>query len=136
MKKSWTKRKKEAVSPVIATILMVAITVVLAATLYFTTVGFSSGNRGYAPSITMTFQKDIEGDYSFTVAGVTKNDIKWSDILGVCDPSGVVDLPGTTYVGAGDIVTISGLHAGTTYSITLKYTPSGSACYQRTLTAM
>ena len=37
MKKSW---KKSAVSPVIATILMVAITVVLAAVLYVMVMGF------------------------------------------------------------------------------------------------
>ena len=40
MKKSW--KKKSAVSPVIATILMVAITVVLAAVLYVMVMGFGS----------------------------------------------------------------------------------------------
>lgn len=136
MKKSWRKRKEEAVSPAIATILMVAITVVLAALLYIMIAGFSGGLNGYAPSISMTFQKNSVGDYTFTVASVTKNDVKWSDIMGMCNPSGTVTLPSTTYVGAGDTITISGLNSGTTYSITLKYTPSGSACYQRSLTVM
>ena len=44
MKKNWAIRKDaEAVSPVIATILMVAITVVLAAVLYVMVLGFGSG---------------------------------------------------------------------------------------------
>jgi len=44
MKKLWSLRKKDdAVSPVIATILMVAITVVLAAVLYVMVLGFSGG---------------------------------------------------------------------------------------------
>ncbi len=43
MKKIWKmKKSKEAVSPVIATILMVAITVVLAAVLYVMVMGFGS----------------------------------------------------------------------------------------------
>ena len=43
MKKIWKKRKnREAVSPVIATILMVAITVVLAAVLYVMVMGFGT----------------------------------------------------------------------------------------------
>lgn len=43
MKKIWNK-KDEAVSPVIATILMVAITVVLAAVLYVMVIGFGGGS--------------------------------------------------------------------------------------------
>jgi flagellin-like protein len=43
MKKIWKMRKnREAVSPVIATILMVAITVVLAAVLYVMVMGFGA----------------------------------------------------------------------------------------------
>jgi flagellin-like protein len=134
MKKAW-KYKKDAVSPVIATILMIAITVVLAAVLYIMVIGFASGENGYAPSINMTFRKTSDGNYAFTVVGVTKNDAKWSDILGVCNPGGTVILPSTTNVGAGDVVTVSGLEAGTAYVISLRYTPSGSACYQISMTA-
>ena len=44
MKRIWkTRRNEEAVSPVIATILMVAITVVLAAVLYVMVIGFGGG---------------------------------------------------------------------------------------------
>jgi archaeal type IV pilus assembly protein PilA len=54
MKKMWKmKKSKEAVSPVIATILMVAITVVLAAVLYVMVMGFGS-NPDSNPTMSMT----------------------------------------------------------------------------------
>lgn len=49
MKKMWKKNSK-AVSPVIATILMVAITVVLAAVLYVMVMGMSGGDEENAPT--------------------------------------------------------------------------------------
>ena len=45
MKKIWSIRNKDGVSPVIATILMVAITVVLAAVLYVMVIGFTPPNN-------------------------------------------------------------------------------------------
>ena len=50
MKRIWkTRRNEEAVSPVIATILMVAITVVLAAVLYVMVIGFGGGGQNAPP---------------------------------------------------------------------------------------
>ncbi|MBA3045729.1 MAG: type IV pilin [Candidatus Thermoplasmatota archaeon] len=46
MRKVYKKRDEDAVSPVIATILMVAITVVLAAVLYVMVIGMSTGPEG------------------------------------------------------------------------------------------
>jgi len=53
MKKMWKKNTK-AVSPVIATILMVAITVVLAAVLYVMVMGFGGDSSGQAPTASLT----------------------------------------------------------------------------------
>ena len=54
MKKMWKMRKdKSAVSPVIATILMVAITVVLAAVLYVMVMGFGGSTSSNAPAATL-----------------------------------------------------------------------------------
>jgi len=54
MKKMWKMRKdKSAVSPVIATILMVAITVVLAAVLYVMVMGFGGQTASTAPAVTL-----------------------------------------------------------------------------------
>lgn len=52
MRKNWKDRK--GVSPVIATILMVAITVVLAAVLYVMVMGFGGDNGGQAPAFSVT----------------------------------------------------------------------------------
>ncbi len=53
MKKMWKKNNK-AVSPVIATILMVAITVVLAAVLYVRVMGFGDSGNPEAPTVSLT----------------------------------------------------------------------------------
>ena len=69
MKKMWKRKKdKSAVSPVIATILMVAITVVLAAVLYVMVMGFG-GTQTSTPS------------GSFTIAaGTTSGTVTFSQI--------------------------------------------------------
>jgi flagellin-like protein len=54
MKKVYKKRDEEGVSPVIATILMVAITVVLAAVLYVMVIGMGGEGSQTAPVGTMT----------------------------------------------------------------------------------
>jgi flagellin-like protein len=53
MKRIWNIKKKSGVSPVIATILMVAITVVLAAVLYVMVMNMSSGPNKTAPQVQM-----------------------------------------------------------------------------------
>lgn len=53
MKMMWKKNNK-AVSPVIATILMVAITVVLAAVLYVMVMGFGGDSGGQTPTASLT----------------------------------------------------------------------------------
>jgi flagellin-like protein len=77
MKKIWAIRKDaEAVSPVIATILMVAITVVLAAVLYVMVLGFGTGGT-QTPTSSITKSSVVSGD-KFTFAPMSK-DTAWSD---------------------------------------------------------
>jgi len=73
MRKSWAIRKDDkAVSPVIATILMVAITVVLAAVLYVMVTGLLAGPGATKPQVTFD-QATADGAnaFDFAVAGVT-----------------------------------------------------------------
>ena len=79
MKKIWAIRKdSEAVSPVIATILMVAITVVLAAVLYVMVLGFG-GTSSTTPAA--TYQKQtITNGQKITIVSITKTDIPWDDV--------------------------------------------------------
>jgi len=60
MKKIWAMKKEtEAVSPVIATILMVAITVVLAAVLYVMVLGIGGGGQNAPP---VALSSSVSGD--------------------------------------------------------------------------
>jgi flagellin-like protein len=69
MKRIWTIRKdEEAVSPVIATILMVAITVVLAAVLYVMVLGINAGGGN---TVIVSFSKDsTTTNWTLTVTGI------------------------------------------------------------------
>jgi len=74
MKRSWVIRKDDkAVSPVIATILMVAITVVLAAVLYVMVTGLLAGPGASRPQVTLGTATAITDGYTFQVAGVSQN---------------------------------------------------------------
>ncbi|MEK6851714.1 MAG: archaellin/type IV pilin N-terminal domain-containing protein [Candidatus Thermoplasmatota archaeon] len=70
--KSWTIRKDEkAVSPVIATILMVAITVVLAAVLYVMVTGLLAGPGATRPAVTFGAADGITNGFKFEVAAAS-----------------------------------------------------------------
>ncbi|HEY3420584.1 MAG TPA: type IV pilin N-terminal domain-containing protein [Methanomassiliicoccales archaeon] len=114
MKKMWKMRKdKSAVSPVIATILMVAITVVLAAVLYVMVMGFGTGG-GSTPTASMTATKTSSLVYNVTVQSVSVNTIKYTSLTVVCAGANstaiMPALAGSTTLGAGDsfIVTATG----------------------------
>jgi flagellin-like protein len=79
MKKIWAVRKdSEAVSPVIATILMVAITVVLAAVLYVMVLGFG-GTSQTTPAATYNKTTITDGQ-RITIVSITKTDVSWDDV--------------------------------------------------------
>lgn len=80
MKKVWAFRKDaEAVSPVIATILMVAITVVLAAVLYVMVLGFGSGGTS-TPTVQITSKTSISSPdgYKWQLTAPT-SEVTWTD---------------------------------------------------------
>jgi flagellin-like protein len=158
MKKTWKTREEDSgVSPVIATILMVAITVVLAAVLYVMVVGITPP-EDVAPAGSLTF--DVEdttsarinfGTFSPTPAPM---DIKVI-VTNTSDAADVVELSfavapnaatvemtasnGATatytdmnYIGnainSGDFISVSGLHAKTTYEVKLFHYGTQSVC--------
>jgi flagellin-like protein len=70
MKKSWVIRKaEEGVSPVIATILMVAMAVVLAAILYVMTISLATGPGASPPVIGMNRESNID-NYIWTIVAI------------------------------------------------------------------
>lgn len=81
MKRNWAIRKDaEGVSPVIATILMVAITVVLAAVLYVMVLGFG-GTSTTTPGMQITSRTAISSPegYKFLLSAPTKT-VAWTDL--------------------------------------------------------
>jgi flagellin-like protein len=147
MKKIWKIRKNsEAVSPVIATILMVAITVVLAAVLYVMVMGFGTsgqntptGSFSSTTSVTTTSQK--------VQFGVITPDAKVADIKiivtknaatalsaplaamtgGTFANGTLTQLGGTANkVASGDYITLTGLGAGNTYTVSMVFIPTGN----------
>jgi flagellin-like protein len=79
MKKAWSvRRNEEAVSPVIATILMVAITVVLAAVLYVMVLGFGGGGTT-TPTATYSRSTITDGQ-RVNIVDITEKDVSWDDV--------------------------------------------------------
>ncbi len=80
MKKAWSMKKNaEAVSPVIATILMVAITVVLAAVLYVMVLGF--GGTGTTAPTTSLVKKTPAPSYGVKYEFVSPSkEVSWTDL--------------------------------------------------------
>jgi flagellin-like protein len=79
MKKSWTFRAdSRGVSPVIATILLVGITVVLAATLYIMAFGFGTGTSDTPPVANVT-KSTVENGLKFTFTPFSR-ETGWSDV--------------------------------------------------------
>jgi flagellin-like protein len=168
MKKIWVIRKNsEAVSPVIATILMVAITVVLAAVLYVMVLGF--GGTTSTPNVQVLKRTSVTSGYQVALTSPTST-VKWGDmqiqltdgtntlsytnqttaLLTSATPPkvwhygsartmgtlsvwlNVTDLAGDGKVSSGDyfVFTTSGastFSVSATYSLTIIYTPTGSA---------
>ncbi|OGS45408.1 MAG: hypothetical protein A3K66_01965 [Euryarchaeota archaeon RBG_16_67_27] len=71
--KAIIRKDEQAVSPVIATILMVAITVVLAAVLYVMVSGLLGGQTTNRPVLTFGAAQSSEGNVSFSIASVSQS---------------------------------------------------------------
>ena len=156
MKKIW--RNEEGVSPVIAVILMVAITVVLAAVLYVMVSGML-GTTGTTPTVSMNWNEDPEepGNYTGNVVSISGvSSINTDDVTVTVTHGGTSDskdldtfgtlvIPGTpTFtlsftdldpdekLGAEDIFSIIGGSSGDL--IRLVYGPTSGQMVSTTLT--
>jgi flagellin-like protein len=101
-KMSWLVRSRsEAVSPVIATILLVGITVVLAATLYVMVFGFGT-NTNTPPAATFT-KDSVPGGFKFTFTPFSK-DTTWEKIaIVLTDDSNAISFNNTTTVSMSSL---------------------------------
>jgi flagellin-like protein len=122
MKKIWRIRKdSEAVAPVVATILMVAITVLLAALLYVMVLGFW-GTSSHTPLASYS-KNTIANGQQIMIVSITKTDVPWDDVTIQVTNGTVItawtpvkaDMMTTTAVSLG----AKALGAGTTVTVTL-----------------
>jgi flagellin-like protein len=135
MKKMWKMRKdNSAVSPVIATILMVAITVVLAAVLYVMVMGFGGSTGSQAPAVTVTKTSTATGIQVVISINPTTDATKIGVKMGNSTTTYVITTTGawttqlinTNKVATGDSITISSANAATMQSMQLVYMPNGA----------
>jgi len=135
MKKMW-KLNNKAVSPVIATILMVAITVVLAAVLYVMVMGFGSGGSDETPTGSLTYNNEGSGVYNVTISSISANDVLQSQVTWYVDGAAVADdAANVVWVGgqdegspviAGSSITVTFAAGSGAHTIALLYDDSNN----------
>jgi flagellin-like protein len=151
-RKAFIREDEEGVSPVIATILMVAITVVLAAVLYIMVIGLAPSGTSVPTGVWGTKtpvssseyqisfgkvsgdpkQMDIgiilirnlttEGKYAFVVNG--DGDLSFQTGTDIADIN-FNDLDNNPKVNTGDYLTLTNLLPGSDYEIKMMWSPTG-----------
>ncbi len=115
--KKMAKRLKDSgVSPVIATILMVAITVVLAAVLYVMVSGFThSPGTAQSAGLTESSNATVAGNYVVTISSVSASNIPLSNLKIVISGAGTTNDGSFSYSSLP--VTSSATSPGISFSI-------------------
>ena len=116
--------KEAGVSAVIGVILMVAITVAIAATVYVYVSGMMGTGQAAAP--TLTFIKEDKAEVNtLTVIAADPSDVSWGDIEilknGTATPHGRTDT-----VTAGTILDITALAGNSSYAIGIRHVPTNT----------
>jgi flagellin-like protein len=125
--KQIIKKEDKAVSPIIATILLIAITVVLAATLYTVLGGFTKGLSSGNPTASISFVETSPFNYSLSVNSVSGNVSLSSVDLQVFNGTYTASINLGTPVKSG---TMTGLGLNTSKG---KYTFSGTGVLNYTI---
>jgi len=152
MKKMW-KLNNKAVSPVIATILMVAITVVLAAVLYVMVMGFGGDGGNETPTGSFTETENVNataqkvtfgvltpdtqiGDLKIVITlGTASDTYAWSGTAFASTTTNVATITGVAFtdlaaddkISSGDYLTLTKASASGTYTVTMLYVDSGDS---------
>ena len=126
MKKSWVLRPDyHGVSPVIATILLVGVTVVLAATLYIMAFGFGTGTTD-TPPVADISKSSVTDGLKFTFTPFSKDTV-WSDVS-------ILLSDGTETISFGNITTEDFMSDSGTVTKSLGYRDLGNLSVYMNLT--
>jgi len=138
IKKLW--EDKTGVSPIIAVILMVAITVVLAATIYVWVSGFGGGGGGSNIALSLRQVGHTGTSVEYEVQSVSGNP-GWNDLEATIGGVGCsFSTPGSATlddeINAGDNINITGYTGSTIVGseVTISDTDSGSIIFSATVT--
>jgi flagellin-like protein len=115
MKKMWKNRS--GVSPVIATILMVAITVVLAAVLYVMVMGFGGTNASAPSGAFASAEKSSTNVAKYTFSSMSK-DTKFVDCKFTMGVNGTMAAEAKTITGTGTSQTLTFSVSSVSYTVT------------------
>ena len=131
--KQIINKEDKAVSPIIATILLIAITVVLAATLYTVLGGFTKGLSSGNPTASISFTETSPHNYSISVNSVSGNVSLSSVVLQVYNgtETGSINL-GTS--SSSGVITLSG--SSNSLNDKLNYSISGGSTYLSATTSI
>ena len=106
--KQIINKEDKAVSPIIATILLIAITVVLAATLYTVLGGFTKGLSSGNPTASISFVESSPDNYSISVNSVSGNVSLSSVVLQVFNGTATGSINIGTAASSGTITLTGG----------------------------
>lgn len=126
------RRDKEGVSPVIATILMVAVTVVIAATVYSYTSGTSTSKKS-TPAVNLSLTESPANNITLCHNG--GDDLEWSDLKILID--GTVTTPpgnptGTFTVGEEELIK-NNCQDGTSYRVKVVWKPTNTILLDKSI---
>ena len=123
------KNNEDAVSPVIGVILMVAITVVLAAVV-FVLVTKLSGSDDAAPTLSISTDDDPSGTGgTFTIVGIEPEDTEWTTIEYVTNTATCGALPATASTA---IVSGTQISCSADGAVTIRHIPTNTILWEHT----
>ncbi len=122
------KTSDDAVSPVIGVILMVAITVVLAAVVFVLVSDLGSGGES-APQISFTKSSGASSSTDLTVTKVTNGPVAWGDLTVTCAGGSATISSSGANVGAGNVINCD----SATTKVTIVHNPTETLIYSQNL---
>ena len=127
---------EEAVSAVIGVILMVAITVAIAATVYVYVSGIIGPGTGSTPSLSLSVDKNrLNHVAAITVGTITDPNVDWGEVAVIYTcTTNATQMPGSSHyitntntgnLAGGQLISVGSCTNGTAYRVTISYNETG-----------
>jgi flagellin-like protein len=130
--KKYILEEDEGVSAVIGVILMVAITVAIAATVYVYVSGMIGGSGGQTPTISLSAERNRSAGHALiSINSISDPSINWGDVnivlvnMTTGEPFGNPTPPTNNPIQGGQTFTVEPLTNESQYRVTLVYSVTG-----------